>query len=143
MGLVVLAGCLGGLAVMPWMRKKLLADPHRLGHWGQKKAEVFLKRQRLRTLTRNFAFSGGELDLVMGDRDGTIVFVEVKTRRDEKFMPAVAAVDAKKRRHIKRTAKCFLRQFKISDRPLRFDIVTVILGNEGKPQIQHYPNAFV
>jgi putative endonuclease len=128
---------------MPWLRKKLLTDPHRLGRWGQNRAEAFLKRQRLRTLARNFAFSGGELDLVMGDRDGTIVFVEVKTRRDEKFMPAIAAVNDKKRRHITRTAKCFLKQFKISDRPLRFDIVTVILGNRGKPQIQHYPNAFV
>ncbi len=129
--------------LLPWVRKKLLADPHRLGRWGQNKAETFLKRRRLRTLARNFAFSGGELDLVMGDPDGTIVFVEVKTRRDETFMPAVAAVNAKKRRHMSRTAKCFLKQFKISDRSLRFDIVTVILGNRGKPQIQHYPNAFV
>ena len=128
---------------MPWLRKRLLANPHRLGRWGQNKAEVFLKRQGLRTLARNFAGANGELDLVMGDRDGTIVFVEVKTRRDETFMPAVAAVNAKKRRHITRTAKCFLKQFKISDRPLRFDIITVVLGKKGKPQIQHYPNAFV
>jgi putative endonuclease len=129
--------------LLPWVRKKLLADPHRLGRWGQNRAETFLKRHRLRTLARNFAFSGGELDLVMGDDNGTIVFVEVKTRRDETFILAVAAVNAKKRRHITRTAKCFLKQFKISDRPLRFDIVTVILGDRGKPQIQHYPNAFV
>ena len=81
---------------MPWVRKKLLADPKRLGRWGQNKAEVFLKRRRLRTLARNFAGTNGELDLVMGDRDGTIVFVEVKTRRDEKFMPALAAVNAMK-----------------------------------------------
>ncbi|MHC5121310.1 MAG: hypothetical protein ACYSO7_07365 [Planctomycetota bacterium] len=44
---------------LPWVRKKLLADPHRLGRWGQNKAETFLKRQRLRTLARNFSFSGG------------------------------------------------------------------------------------
>ena len=130
--------------LLPWVRKKLLADPHRLGRWGQNKAETFLKRsRRLRTLARNFSFSGGELDLVMGDRDGTIVFVEVKTRRDETFMPAVAAVNAKKRRHIIRTAKCFLKQLKITDRPFRFDIVTVILGEKDKPDIQHYPSAFV
>ncbi|MHC5121311.1 MAG: YraN family protein [Planctomycetota bacterium] len=79
----------------------------------------------------------------MGDTNGTIVFVEVKTRRDERFMPALAAVTAKKRRHIVRTAKCFLKQLKISDRPFRFDIVTVILGNGAKPKIHHYPNAFV
>ena len=129
---------------LPWLRKKLLADPHRLGRWGQNKAETFLKRSRqLRTVARNFSFSGGELDLVMGDRDGTIVFIEVKTRRDETFMPALAAVNAQKRRHIIRTAKCFLKQLKISDRPFRFDIVTVILGDGVKPEIQHYPNAFV
>ncbi len=128
---------------MPWVRRRLLADPKRLGRWGQNKAEAFLKRRRLRTLARNFAGTNGELDLVMGDWDGTIVFVEVKTRRDEKFMPALAAVNAEKRRHITRTAKCFLRQFKISNRPLRFDIVTVILGDRGKPKIQHYPNAFI
>ena len=129
---------------LPWLRKKLLADPHRLGRWGQNKAETFLKRSRqLRTVARNFSFSGGELDLVMGDRDGTIVFIEVKTRRDETFLPALAAVNARKRRHIIRTAKCFLKQLKISDRPFRFDIVTVILGDGVKPEIQHYPNAFV
>ena len=129
--------------LLPWVRKKLLADPHRLGRWGQDRAETFLKRRRLRTLARNFAFSGGELDLVMGQQDGTIVFVEVKTRRNEDFIPAVAAVNADKRKKIIRTAKCFLKQFKISNKALRFDIVTVILGNSGNPQIQHYPNAFV
>lgn len=129
--------------LLPWVRKKLLANPHRLGRWGQNKAEAFLKRRRLRTLARNFAFSGGELDLVMREDDGTIVFIEVKTRRNETYMPALAAVNAKKRRHIIRTAKCFLKQLKISDRPFRFDIVTVILGDGGKPKIQHYPSAFV
>lgn len=125
------------------LRKKLLADPHRLGRWGQDRAETFLKRQQLQTLARNFAFSGGELDLIMGDRDGTIIFVEVKTRRNEDYMPALAAVNAEKRRHISRTARCFLKQYKLAGKPFRFDIVTVILGDSGKPVIQHYPNAFV
>ncbi|MHC4773346.1 MAG: YraN family protein [Planctomycetota bacterium] len=130
--------------LLPWVRKKLLADPHRLGRWGQKRAETFLKRKRcLRTIARNFAFSGGELDLVMADSNGVIVFVEVKTRRNEDFIAAVAAVNAKKRRHIARTAKCFLKQLKITNRPFRFDIVTVILGSGANPDIQHYPNAFV
>ena len=142
MGLVVFAGCLGGFLVLPWLRKRLLADPHRLGRWGQNKAEQFLKGQDLRTLARNFEGPSGEVDLIMGDRNGTIVFVEVKTRRNEAVMPALAAVNAEKRRHLKRTAKCFLRQFKLSGRPLRFDIVTVILGEKGKPQIRHYSNAF-
>ena len=82
--------------LLPWVRKKLLANPHRLGRWGQNKAETFLKRQRLRTLARNFSFSGGELDLVMGDKNGTIVFVEVKTRRDEKIHARTGRGDRQK-----------------------------------------------
>jgi putative endonuclease len=129
--------------VLPWVRKKLLSDPHRLGRWGQNRAEKYLRRYGLRTIARNYAFSGGELDLVMAEKDGTIVFTEVKTRRNEDFFPAVAAVNQKKRQKITRTAKCFLRQFKISERPLRFDIITVVLGEKGNPEIEHYPNAFV
>lgn len=129
--------------LLPWTRRKLLADPHRLGRWGQNRAEAFLKQQRLRTLARNYTVEDGELDLVMGDENGTIVFVEVKTRRDEKFMPAIASVNAKKRRHILRTAKRFQRHFSITDRPSRFDVVAVILGEKNRPSIHHYPNAFV
>lgn len=128
---------------LPWIRKKLLADPHRLGRWGQRRAEIFLNRKRLKTLARNFSFRGGELDLVMGDETGGIVFVEVKTRRNEDFIPALAAVNADKRRRITKTAKCFVKQFNIENRNVRFDIVTVILGDTGRPQIEHYPNAFV
>ena len=129
--------------LLPWARKKLLSDPHRLGRWGQNRAEKYLRRHGLRTITRNYAFSGGELDLVMAEKDGTIVFTEVKTRRNEDIYPAIAAVNQEKRSKIRRTAKCFLRQFKISGRPLRFDIITVVLGEKGDPEIQHYPNAFV
>ena len=127
----------------PWVRKKLLSDPHRLGRWGQNRAEIYLRRHGLRTIARNYAFSGGELDLVMAEKDGTMVFTEVKTRRNEDFYPAVAAVNQEKRQKITRTAKRFLRQFNISERPLRFDIITVVLGEKGDPEIQHYPNAFV
>ena len=129
---------------LPWVRKKLLADPHYLGRWGQRKAELFLKRQcQLRTITRNFSSTGGELDLIMADNSGTIIFVEVKTRRNEDFMPAAAAVNAEKRKNITYTAKYFLKKFDLLKKSIRFDIITVILGDKGKPTIQHYPNAFV
>jgi putative endonuclease len=128
--------------LLPWVRKSLRAAPARLGRWGQDQAERYLKRRGCKTLTRNFAFEGGEVDLVMAEPGGALVFVEVKTRRSEDFLPALAAVNQDKKRKIIRTAKRFLRQFKVSDRPLRFDIVTVVLGIKGPPDIQHYPNVF-
>ena len=128
--------------LLPWVRTKLLADPKRLGRWGQLQAEKYLKRKGFSSIARNFSYSGGELDLVMADADGTLVFVEVKSRQSERFAPAIAAVNQDKRLHILRTAKCFLREFRILERPLRFDIVTVVLESSGPAAIKHYPNAF-
>lgn len=129
--------------LLPWVRKRLLDDPKRLGRWGQRRCERFLQRSGCRTIARNYAFRGGELDLVMADKDGTLVFVEVKTRRHEEFAPAKSAVNFTKQQKLTRTAKRFLNDFDVSDRPLRFDVLTVILGRTGSPVINHYPNAFI
>jgi putative endonuclease len=129
--------------LLPWTRRWLLADIRRLGRWGQKQAERHLKRKCCRTIARNWAASCGELDLVVCEKDGTVVFVEVKTRRSEAFVPAIAAVNITKRRRIARTAKRFLAEYKLSDRPLRFDVVTVVLPVQGPMELRHYPAAFV
>ena len=44
---------------------------------------------------------------------------------------------------LKKTARYFLASNDIQDRPCRFDIVTIVLGRTGRPQIRHYENAFV
>lgn len=128
---------------LPWVRRWLLADIRRLGRWGQRRAERHLVRRHCRTIARNWAADCGEVDLVACDRDGTLVFVEVKTRRSEAFAPAIAAVNLKKQRKIARTAKRFLTHYQLSGRPLRFDVITVILPVQGPVEIRHYPAAFV
>ena len=124
-------------------RKKLLADRELLGRWGEKQSEKFLKRKGLKTLTRNFRSKTGELDLVMVDSDGGIVFVEVRTKADEKFADVEDSITSAKKTRLKRTARYFLASNDIQDRPCRFDIVTIVLGRTGRPQIRHYENAFV
>ncbi len=124
-------------------RPRLLADRKLLGQWGEKRSEKFLKRKGLKTLTRNFSCKTGEIDLVMVDADRTIVFVEVKTRADESFSPSESAITSGKKSRMIRTARYFLATNEIEDRPLRFDVVTVILGQKGPVQIRHYENAFV
>jgi putative endonuclease len=123
-------------------RAKLLREPGRLGRWGENQARRFLLKQGFTTLARNWRAGRGELDLVMADGE-TIVFVEVKSRADENFVSATTAVTTEKKRILLRTAKCFLRKYNLLNRPLRFDVLTVILGKAGKPQIKHYRNAFV
>ena len=123
-------------------RSRLLADRRLLGRWGERRCEKFLKRKGLKTLTRNFSCKSGEIDLVMVDTDRTIVFVEVKTRADESFSPSEAAITSSKKSKMIRTARYFLATNEIEDRPLRFDVVTLILGKKGPVQIRHYENAF-
>jgi putative endonuclease len=127
-------------------RRKLLSDKKALGQWGERRSEKLLKRKGLKTLTRNFSCKTGELDLVMVDTDRTIVFVEVrtKTRRERELLSEPEeTVTYPKRLRLLRTARCFLAAHKIDDRPLRFDVVAIVLGQKGRPLIKHYENAFV
>jgi putative endonuclease len=124
-------------------RRRLLTDKKRLGRWGEERCERFLKRKGFKTVTRNFLCKTGELDLVMVDTDGTLVFVEVKTRANEDFGPTESAITYTKKKRMVRAARYFLATHQIEDRPLRFDVVTIVLGEEARPQIRHYENAFV
>lgn len=124
-------------------KHKLLADRRLLGRWGEKRCERFLKRKGFKTLARNFRCKTGEIDRVMVDADGTLVFVEVKTRANEDFGPSESAITSTKRTRMFRAARYFLATHQIEDRPLRFDVVTIVIGKKGRPQIRHYENAFV
>ncbi len=121
----------------------LLTDKAQLGRWGEKHAERFLKRKGLKTLTRNFLCKTGEIDLVMVDSDGTLVFVEVKTRANEDFSPSESAVTGTKRARMVRAARYFLAAHEIEDRPYRFDVVTIVLAEKGPAEVRHYQSAFV
>lgn len=114
-----------------------------LGRWGEKRSEKFLKNKGLHPLTRNFSCKMGEIDLIMVDGDGAIVFIEVKCRANEDFTPAETLVTTDKQKKMNYTAQYFLRTHRISDRPYRFDIVTIVLNSNGREQINHYQNAFV
>jgi len=124
-------------------KRKLLTDRQMLGRWGEKRCERFLKKKGLKKLARNFSCKTGEIDLIMVDKDRTVVFVEVKTRIDEAFTPTEALVTFAKKARLHKAARYFLKIHNIENRPCRFDIVTIILGKTGCEQIRHYENAFV
>ncbi len=67
---------------------------------------------------------GGEVDLVMRDSDGTLVFVEVRQRKGSLHGGAAASISAVKQRRIIFAARHFLLRF-ASLPPCRFDVVTV------------------
>jgi len=112
----------------------------RAGRLGELVALAWLVLHGYRPRARRFRAGGGEVDLVV-ERGGTVVFVEVKTRRGEGFGGAVAAVDARKRRRLARAAAAYLSRHGLWDRPTRFDVVTLERGWPGW-RIRHLRDAF-
>jgi putative endonuclease len=113
-----------------------------LGLEGERIAERFLRKRRLKTLARRFRTPAGEIDLVMREGE-TIVFVEVKTQSDRGFTDPEVRVTLTKQRKLLKAAKWFLTQKRWTDKPCRFDVIAVIIPPTGDPQIDHFPDAFV
>ena len=127
----------------PLNRSRLLSDRRRLGRWGEKRCEKYLKKKGFRKLAGNFSCKSGEIDLVMVDGEGTVVFVEVKTRADESFGPAEAVITQGKKMKLTRTGRYFLSSHDIADRACRFDVVVIVVGHDGREEIRHYENVFI
>jgi len=91
-------------------------------------ALVYLQRQRLMLVARNVYCRAGEIDLVMRDRDGTLVFVEVRARTRHGYGGAAASVGWHKQQRILRAARYYLAMRAHAREPLppacRFDVVT-------------------
>lgn len=111
------------------------------GSWGEDAAVAWLKRKGLKILDRNFRCPAGEIDIVA--REGrTIVFVEVKTRRSDRFGYPVEGVDERKQRRLSLLALYYLREKGWEGHPARFDVVGVSMVSEGEMKIEWIKDAF-
>lgn len=114
-----------------------------LGRWGEERAAEHLTALGMQVLARNWRCELGELDLVARDVDGTVVFVEVKTRAGEGYGAPAEAVGRVKARRI-RTLAC---RWLLEHRPpgtseLRFDVVGIVRRRGAAPSLVHLRAAF-
>jgi len=135
----------------PWpfslLRRPAAEAPasHRAGAWGEALAADYLRQKGYRLLGRNVRFgSRCELDLVArAPTPDTLVFVEVKTRRNEAFGRPFSAVDRGKRRALGRAARRYLRRLKERPARIRFDVVEIVGAPDGPaPVVRHVESAF-
>lgn len=82
-----------------------------------------------------------ELDLV-ARREGTVAFVEVKTRLGATFGSPLEAVTAAKRREIARVASAWTDRYGRKGDQYRFDVIGVTRRSRGAPHIEHVEDAF-
>jgi putative endonuclease len=120
-----------------------------LGQRGEQIARRFLARQGMKVLAQNYRCPVGEIDLIALDRHPacgpfgpTLVFVEVKTRCDDAYADPESAVDAEKRRRIKKAAAYYLSGREGNGYNVRFDVVSVVLPPGQPPRTKHVPEAF-
>lgn len=104
-----------------------------VGDAAEQRALAHLLRHGLRLECRNYRVAGGpnargaEIDLILRDRDGTLVFVEVRARAGASAGGAAASVDGIKQRRIVRAARHYLMRLPVLP-PCRFDVVAVDAG---------------
>lgn len=90
--------------------------------WLQARGLVLVERNY--RVARGPGARGGEIDLVLRDRDGTLVFAEVRARRSAAQGGAAASVGAAKQRTLVFAARHYLLRFSVLP-PCRFDVVAV------------------
>ena len=124
---------------MRWFHKGAAQGARPSGHQSGQEAEAaalaHLLQQGLRLVLRNYRTpgrGGGEIDLIMREPDGTLVFVEVRLRRSRSYGGAAASIGVMKRQRIVFAARHFLARQRVVPRT-RFDAV-LIDGDEGPLQ---------
>ena len=97
------------------------------GNDAEDAALAHLQKHGLRLLDRNYRTpgrGGGEIDLVMRESDGTVVFVEVRLRRNTAFGGAGSSIQWSKQKRIVFAARHYLLRTRVPP-PCRFDVVLV------------------
>jgi putative endonuclease len=101
-----------------------------VGDAGEAQAWAYLQRQGLTLVQRNYRVAagprarGGEVDLILRDRDGTLVFVEVRQRATGSHGGAAGSITGTKRRRIVFAAQHYLMAM-ATPPPCRFDVVAI------------------
>jgi putative endonuclease len=111
-----------------------------LGRTGEAIAAKWLRKRGWRVVAERFRSGRRDLDLIV-ERDGTVAFVEVKTRKGTLFGDPVEAVSWRKRRELIRSAMVWADRFGPPGAAYRFDVVGVIVvGRDAR--VRHVENAF-
>ena len=113
------------------------------GKWGEEQAANYLRKKKYEIISAGYRTRFGEIDLI-AKKKNTIVFVEVKLRRDDSFAETREFVTAAKQKRLIAAAEQWLAQNETELQP-RFDVMEIYApeGIETKrPRIRHWENAF-
>jgi putative endonuclease len=94
------------------------------GAWGEEKAARYLENQGVKILKHNIYTPYGEIDL-LGEDDGQLVFVEVKTLKSNKFGNPEISINSRKQSHMINSAMHYLQENDLLQRSWRIDVIAL------------------
>lgn len=112
-----------------------------LGDRGEIVACDFLRKNGYTILEKNYKCALGEIDAV-AKRKRRLSFIEIKTRTGTQFGTPQEAVDARKQGKLLKLAAWYLKEKKITDVPVSFDVVSVVWKDGQAPEVRLIADAF-
>lgn len=112
-----------------------------LGDRGEMAGAAYLARSGYRLLETNYRCALGEIDVV-AERDGRLVFIEIKTRKDHDFGAPEEAVHVTKQRKLIQLAQCYMKERKCKEKPVSFDVLALTWDLPGEPRFRLILDAF-
>ena len=115
--------------------------PLKVGRIAEDLALEYLQKHNLTLLERNFRSPLGEIDLIMRDKN-TIIFCEVRSRKNKHFLDPIETIDYRKRNKIIKTSQFFIQRTLSSNKfDFRFDVIT-LTGRDNNSKIEWFKDAF-
>ena len=111
-----------------------------LGRIGEEMAVAFLRKKGLKIVETNWHYQHLEIDVIAKDGD-VLVFVEVKTRRTAYFGNPEEAVSRQKISRIINASEAYIFE-KNYNGESRFDVISIIIPHNSKPQLEYFEDAF-
>ena len=123
------------------MSKEFQKNTRKSGDDGEDLACEFITNLGYEIIERNFFYGHGEIDIIAKDND-TLVFIEVKLRKNLEFGMPEYAITKTKQNQIRKIAEAYLFQKEIKEQVCRIDVVAILQLKDREPQINHIINAF-
>jgi len=113
-----------------------------IGKFGEDIASKYLEEKGYKIKERNYRTFLGEIDIIT-EYKGSIIFIEVKTRRSDKFGYPEEAINFNKQQKIIKNALCYLAKYNLWKTNYCFDVILVSISNHKEvKRIKHIRNAF-
>lgn len=102
-------------------------DRNQIGCFGEGMAAEYLSMAGYQIVEKNFRCKLGEIDLI-GRKENTLVFCEVKTRSGDMYGRPCEAVNNRKKDHIRKVALYYMNTHDCGNSDFRFDVMEIYLS---------------